>query len=103
MKLSGNTILITGGGSGIGLALARELRALGNEVIICGRREHKLIEAQKNIPGLHIKVCDVASAEDREALFTWATREFPELNVLINNAAVQSDADLTKGREDLHL
>lgn len=89
MNLSGNTVLVTGGGSGIGLAIARRFLAAGSEVIICGRREEKLREAQAQHPGLHIRVADVADPQEREALIDWATREFPALNVLVNNAGLQ--------------
>lgn len=101
MKLSGNTILITGGSTGIGLSLAESFLSLGNEVIICGRREDKLIEAQKKHSNLHIKVCDVANGNDQKELFEWATTHFPNLNILINNAGIQRDIDLTKGVQDL--
>jgi len=60
MDISGNTILITGGATGIGYAIAESFLESGNEVIICGRREERLLEAQNKHPELHIKVCDVA-------------------------------------------
>lgn len=101
MKMSGNTILITGGATGIGLALAEALLKAGNEVIICGRREDRLLEAKEKLPQLHIRVCDVADGEDRRSLLAWITVNFPGLNVLINNAGIQRDIDLTKGDEDL--
>ena len=91
MNLINNTILITGGATDIGLALAEAFLAKGNTVIICGRREGKLREAQAKHPALHIRVCDVGSADDRRALFAWATQEFPTLNVLINNAGIQRE------------
>lgn len=97
MKTTGNTILITGGSSGIGFALAKRFNELGNTVLICGRREGRLREAQEAIPGIAYKVCDVGNAEDRKALFEWAVTENPDLNVLINNGAYQSDYVLTKG------
>lgn len=97
---SGNVILITGGGTGIGFALAEQLIAKGNEVIICGRRESKLREAQHKLPGLHYRVCDVADETERMALRDWVTREFPNLNVLINNAGIQRDVDFTDLAED---
>jgi uncharacterized oxidoreductase len=58
-------------------------------VIVCGRREEVLREAQQKHPQLHIRVCDVASEQARIDLFKWATTEFPNLNVLINNAGIQ--------------
>lgn len=99
MKISGNTILITGGSSGIGLALAEAFLVAGNEVLICGRRENHLLRAKQKNPRLHYKVCDVTKQEEREALFAWA-KEL-DVNVLINNAGIQCDVDFTKGMEDL--
>lgn len=89
MNLSGNTILITGGASGIGWTFAERFLEAGNEVIICGRREERLLETRDKYPQIHTRVCDVADEEQRVALFEWATGEFPELNVLVNNAGIQ--------------
>jgi uncharacterized oxidoreductase len=89
LKLSSNTILITGGGSGIGLALAERLLAAGNDVIICGRRAEVLEQASQRNPGLHTRQCDLASADSRAGLIEWAVAEFPSLNVLVNNAGIQ--------------
>jgi uncharacterized oxidoreductase len=94
MKLSANTILITGGASGIGLAFAERFLAAGSEVIICGRREDKLREVQEKHPAFHTRVCDVADENERIELFKWATGEFPNLNVLVNNAGVQRRVNL---------
>ncbi len=88
MKSSGNTILITGGGTGIGLALAARFLRLGNEVIICGRRLEKLREAQREHPGLHVYGCDISEASGRLDLFQKVTQDFPRLNVLLNNAGM---------------
>ena len=96
MKVSGNTILITGGASGIGLALAERFYKKGNEIIICGRREDKLADAADKMPGVHTRVGDVADASERETLMEWAAREFPALNVLVNNAGIQRSVDLTQ-------
>lgn len=93
MITSGNTVLITGGSTGIGFSLAQTLLDKGNEVIICGRREHRLQEAKTKLPAVHIRVCDVARASDRIALFDWVRRAFPQVNVLINNAGIQRDVD----------
>jgi len=101
MKLCGNTALITGGATGIGFALAESLLAAGNKVIICGRREDRLHEAQKKHPELQIRVCDVADREEQKKLYKWVTSEFPDMNVLINNAGIQRDIDLSKGLEDI--
>lgn len=97
MEISNNTILITGGATGIGLALAEAFVQAGNEVLICGRRENKLQEAKAKIPSLHIKVCDVANEADRRDLLHWATTEFPALNILVNNAGIQKEVNFTLG------
>ncbi|MDQ3799442.1 MAG: SDR family NAD(P)-dependent oxidoreductase [Acidobacteriota bacterium] len=99
MQLSGNTILITGGASGIGYAFAERFLAAGSEVIICGRREDKLREAKEKHPQLHTRVCDVADEQERIALFDWATSEFPRLNVLVNNAGIQRHLNLTESED----
>lgn len=96
MNLRGNTILITGGASGIGYALAERFLASGNEVVVCGRREDKLREASEKLPRIHTRVADVAEEAERIALFEWATGAFPDLNVLINNAGIQRRVDLTE-------
>jgi uncharacterized oxidoreductase len=89
MEFKANTVLITGGGSGIGFALAERFIQAGSSVIICGRREEKLKEAQSKYPQLHIRVCNVANPAERTALFTWVTETYPGLNMLINNAGIQ--------------
>ncbi len=101
MKISGNSILITGGATGIGLELSKLFVNSGNEVIICGRREDKLNEAKKLLPAIHTKACDVSAAENRIALTEWIISEFPDFNILINNAGIQRMIDFTKGTEEL--
>jgi uncharacterized oxidoreductase len=101
MKLSGNTILITGGATGIGLALAVEFLKAGNEVIVCARTEDHLKNAKEKYPGLHIKKCDVSKDAEREALYHWVVSNFKDLNILVNNAGIQRMIDLKKGTEDL--
>jgi uncharacterized oxidoreductase len=99
MNLSGNTILITGGATGIGLALAERFLAQDNTVIICGRREDKLQEARQKHPGLHIRVADVSREPERTALFYWVKENFPQLNVLLNNAGIQRRGSLLEVQE----
>ncbi|QCR21002.1 SDR family oxidoreductase [Pontibacter sp. SGAir0037] len=99
MNLSGNTVLITGGASGIGLAIAERFLKAGSKVIVCGRRAEKLQEAQQKYPELHTRVCDVADEADRVALFEWATSAFPQLNVLVNNAGIQRRGRFTEDQE----
>jgi uncharacterized oxidoreductase len=89
MQLNGRTVLVTGGASGIGLALARRFMAAGSTVVACGRREATLREAAAAHPGLHTRVCDVAREAERVALAEWVVREHPALDVLVNNAGVQ--------------
>ncbi|MGD1045357.1 MAG: SDR family NAD(P)-dependent oxidoreductase [Bacteroidota bacterium] len=97
MEISGNTVLITGGATGIGYAMTEAFLEAKNQVIICGRREEKLFEAQKKHLDLHIKVCDVAEEADRRELVEWITANFSHLNILVNNAGVQRDINFTKG------
>ncbi len=107
MDLASNTVLITGGASGIGFALAERFLQAGSEVIICGRREDKLREAKEAHPQITIRVCDVEAAPGRLSLFNWAVGEFPRLNVLVNNAGVQhrnvrlADAELARTRQEI--
>ena len=101
MKTKGNTILITGGATGIGFALAETMLNAGNKVIICGRRENKLNEAKQKLPQIQIKVCDISAEQEREELFVWAKDNYPDLNVLINNAGIQRMINLKKGTKEL--
>lgn len=101
MNIKGNTILITGGATGIGLALAEALVKASNTVIVCGRREKRLNEAKENIPALYTRKCDVTQEADREALFDWISTEFKSLNMLVNNAGIQKMVDFTSGAEGL--
>ncbi|WP_419880644.1 SDR family oxidoreductase [Peribacillus sp. B-H-3] len=100
MKLSGHTVLITGGASGIGLAFAERFLKAGSTVIIAGRREAKLKEAKKKFPALHTRVCDVSEENQRIELFNWAVSEFPGLNVLVNNAGIQQRVNLLNLQQD---
>jgi uncharacterized oxidoreductase len=95
VETKGNTVLITGGATGIGFCMARAFARAGNKVTICGRRKEKLLEAQKSLSGLEVKVCDVSSAEDREELARWAASL--GVNVLVNNAGMQRMVDFTRG------
>ncbi len=84
-----STILITGGATGIGLALGQNLIALGHTVIAAGRRQAALDEAKATNPKLKTVQGDVSSDAGRISLFNKVVKEFPEVNVLVNNAGVQ--------------
>jgi uncharacterized oxidoreductase len=75
---------------GNGLAMAEAFIKAGNSVIICGRRESKLHEAQQKLPPLNIYVYDVSDRSQRERLFKEISSKFPEINILVNNAGIQS-------------
>ena len=97
MKTNGNTILVTGGASGIGYGLAEAFYKAGNEVLICGRRRAKLEEASNKLPGLQTFQCDITSREERESLFNWVKTKHPDINILVNNAGVSGFIDFKKG------
>ncbi|MEL7965063.1 SDR family oxidoreductase [Vreelandella neptunia] len=95
MKTSGNTILITGGGSGIGRELALRFNALGNTVIVAGRRVETPEESIAGQQNMHAMVIDVEDSEDIAAFAKRVVAEHPNLNVLINNAGIMRREDLT--------
>jgi uncharacterized oxidoreductase len=88
MKLSGNTIFITGGGSGIGRALAEELHKRGNKVIISGRRKGHLDAVVAANPGIEAVELDITDPKSIQSVASRLIPEHPELNVLINNAGI---------------
>jgi uncharacterized oxidoreductase len=94
MDVSDNTILITGGTSGIGLELATRFLALNNTVIVTGRDPQKLQRAQRQLPGIHAIQSDAGDAEAIRRLHGKLTLEFPALNVLINNAGIMRKLNL---------
>ncbi len=100
MRMSGNTVLITGGATGIGFSLAKLFLEAGNEVMICGRRKERLLEAREKLPKVQIHVCDAAKEEDQRALQALVATRFNAINILVNNAGIQRDIDFTKGVDD---
>jgi uncharacterized oxidoreductase len=95
MNLSGNTILITGGTSGIGLAFAEGFLAQGNTVIICGRRQDRLDALKAKHPDLITYCCDIADENERAELANKVLAEHPATNILMNNAGIQLPTNLT--------
>ncbi len=91
MHIANNTILITGGATGIGFALAEQFLSENNTVIICGRREEALQAAKQKLPELHIRVADLNNADERRSLIAWTLNKFPNLNILVNNAGIQRE------------
>ncbi len=97
MHMSGNTILITGGGSGIGRALAEAFLAEGNEVVIAGRRKALLDDATAANPGLKAAVLDIGNAESIRSFAERIKAEHPALNVVIQNAGIMKTEELRDG------
>lgn len=107
MKIKGNTILITGGTAGIGLGFAEEFFKEGNTVIITGRRAERLEAIAAKYPGIITKVSDIADDAQRVELAEWVQENYPETNILMNNAGVQyvidvkTPVDLAKVRSEM--
>lgn len=99
MKMTGNTTLITGGGSGIGRELARRFHALGNTVIVTGRRKEALEETIAGRDRMYAITLDVEEPEAINAFASRVTTEHPSLNVLINNAGIMRRENLTGTRD----
>ena len=97
MNITGNIMLITGGGTGIGRGLAEAFHALGNKVIIAGRREAKLKETVAEWSGMEYLVLDQDDPAGLRDFAATVQKRFPKLNVLINNAGIQRVEDMTTG------
>lgn len=101
MRLTGRTILVTGGSAGIGLAFARKFLELGNEVIVTGRRQAALDAVKAQHPNLHTIQSDSADPAEIAALAARLKSDFPKLDVLMNNAGVAVSENLTTPADDL--
>jgi uncharacterized oxidoreductase len=88
MNLSENTILITGGSSGIGFEMAKEFLKRNNKVIITGRNEERLQRVREELDGVHAIKSDVSNPDDIKELYQRIKKDFPDLNILINNAGI---------------
>lgn len=99
MQMTGNTIFITGGTSGIGRALAEKFHSLGNKVIVAGRRQALLDEVAAANPGIDGVALDISDAADIERVAAQLIRDYPTLNVVINNAGIMPFDD-PSGRID---
>jgi uncharacterized oxidoreductase len=101
VDIKGNTILVTGGGSGIGRGLAEEFVKAGNRVVIAGRRRQALEETVAANPGMKAIVLDIERPESIRSVAAQVERDFPTLNVVIHNAGIMRPEDLKAESQDL--
>jgi len=94
MHTTGNTILVTGGGTGIGLGFAKAFHGLGNQVIVAGRRKSVLDEVAGRHPGMASYALDIQSPEEIARLAEWLRGNYPGLNALVNNAGIMREENL---------
>jgi uncharacterized oxidoreductase len=103
VRTKGNTILITGGGTGIGFGLAKAFHALGNQVIIASRRKDILDDAVKNNSGMASYVLDIQNISEIEVFAQKVLNDFPGLNVLINNSGIMRAENLLNQRDPANM
>ncbi len=101
MHRTGNTILITGGSTGIGRGLAEAFHRDGNQIIAAGRRQSVLEDTARANPGMRFLTVDLETFDDTKRFGTEAKVQFPALNVLVNNAGIMKSEALKLGVEDL--
>jgi len=93
MNAHGNTVLVTGGASGIGLAIAQAFSERGNRVLISGRNPEKLAQAKRATPEFHVIQCDITQPDQVGMMFGAIAKQHPDLNILVNNAGVALSSD----------
>lgn len=101
MDLKNNTILITGGTSGIGLELVKQLTQQGSTIIVTGRKQEALDNARRLFPKIHVFRSDVSDPQDIERLYKEVTQQFPDLNMIINNAGEMRLLDVQDASKNL--
>lgn len=101
MELRNSTVLVTGGTSGIGLELVKQLTEQGANIIVTGRNANALMETKAKFPEVHTFRSDVSSPHEIERLYEAVTQQFPELNIIINNAGIMRLIDLRDATMDL--
>ena len=101
-KLTGKTLLITGGGQGIGLAFAKKLTQMSNTVLICGRNLEKLQHAKKMGHATDYFECDLTKDDSQEALLAFIQSSYPNTTILINNAGIQNNYDFLDGANHIN-